>query len=192
MSVKILALSGSSRAESLNRKLVLNASRGAENYGAKVTLLDWNEMDLPIYGGDLEKSEGVPEKAQNLITLFNDHDGFLISTPEYNGAFSGLLKNAIDWVSRFYMLESKPPHPFKNKIAGIMSASPGALGGIRGLPHLRVVLSGLGTLVIPEQLALSKAGEAFGDDDILKDEKMRATAEGIGARTAEVIQKLSS
>ncbi len=125
-----------------------------------------------------------------LKRLFLAHDGLLISSPEYNGGLSGVLKNTIDWVSR----RGDDPRPlaaFAGKVAGIMSASPGGLGGIRGLGQLRQLLSVLGVLVIPEQRAVARAGEVFDAAGRLKDDAAQAAVEAIGARVADLLRRLA-
>lgn len=157
---KILALSGSTRRDSFNRKLVGVAVDAARAAGGDVTLIDLADYPLPLYDGELEDRDGLPDNALRLKALFKDHDALLISSPEYNSSMPPLLKNAIDWVSREWQGESGLV-PYQNKVAAIMAASPGALGGMRMLPHLRQVLNTLGVLVLPGQFSLAHADEAF-------------------------------
>ena len=167
---RILALAGSTRSESFNKKLVSHASALATEAGADVSLIDLREFDMPLYDGDLEESTGLPENANRLYDLFKSHDALLLSSPEYNGSISAVLKNAIDWVSRPREGDVALA-AFSGKIAGLMAASPGGLGGLRGLAHVRAVLSTLGMLVLPSQVAVAKVHEAFNDDGSLKDER---------------------
>ncbi len=186
---KILAFAGSTRTDSYNKKLVHVAAEGARKAGALVTIIDLRDYPLPLYDGDLEESQGLPENARRLKALFTEHQGFLIASPEYNSSISGVLKNAIDWVSR--PVDDKPPLvEFKGKVASIMSASPGALGGLRGLTPLRSILENIGVLVLPDQIAVSKAHEAFNSDGTLKDAKQQASVEKLGANLSEVTRKL--
>ena len=157
---KILALSGSTRRDSLNRKLIQAAVDATQAAGGDVTLIDLADYPLPIYNGDLEDKEGLPDNALRLKALFKEHDAFLIASPEYNSSIPAVLKNTIDWVSREWQGESGLV-PYQNKIAAIMAASPGSLGGMRMLPHLRQILNALGVLVLPAQFSLSNADEAF-------------------------------
>ena len=157
---KILAFAGSTRSDSWNRKLLQAAVAAAKSSGAEVTLLDLRDYPLPLYNGDLEAKAGLPEPAQRLKTLFKAHDGLLIASPEYNSSVSPLLKNTLDWVSRDWQGESGLL-PYQNKVAAIMAASPGALGGMRMLPHLRQILNTLGVLVLPGQFSLPHADKAF-------------------------------
>ncbi|MHB1083750.1 MAG: NADPH-dependent FMN reductase [Thiobacillus sp.] len=157
---KILAFSGSIRRASLNRKLIQTAVDATRVAGGEVTLIDLADYPLPLYNGDLEDKEGLPDNALRLKALFKDHDALLISSPEYNSSIPPLLKNTIDWVSREWQGESGLV-PYQNKVAAIMGASPGSLGGMRMLPHLRQILNTLGVMVLPGQFALSRADQAF-------------------------------
>jgi len=170
VTIRLLAFCGSARRESCNRLLLAAAVATARAAGAAVTELDLRTDLLPIYDGDLEAEFGLPAAALELKKLFAGHDGFLIASPEYNGFFSPLLKNALDWVSR---PAPDTPAPFAGKAAGLLAASPGALGGIRCLPHLRLLLSNLGVTVSPAQLALGQADRAFAVDGSLADASQR-------------------
>ncbi len=186
---KILAFAGSTREASFNKKLVRVAADGARDAGAEVTLIDLRDFPMPLYDGDLEANEGLPEPVQRLKALFLEHQGLLIASPEYNGGMSAVLKNTIDWVSRAAEGEGGLA-AYKDKVAGLMSASPGGLGGLRGLTHVRQILGNIGVLVLPQQHALGGAGEAFDDDGTLKDSVQQATVTGIGARLARTIESL--
>lgn len=186
MTPRLLAFSGSARKGSYNHKTVLIAAEAAREAGADVNVISLRDFALPIYDGDLEAERGVPEGARRLKDLFLGHDGFLIASPEYNGAFSPLLKNAIDWVSR-PTEEGETAltlRAYRGKVAGIMSASPGPWGGIRGLTHLRQVLSGIFVLVAAEQFAVPNAQTAFDETGMLKDKTQRSLVEAIGRRVA--------
>ncbi len=186
---KILAFAGSARAASFNKRLVKIAAAGARAAGAEVTVIDLNEFPLPIYDGDLEVREDLPPNARKLKDLFLANDGLLISSPEYNSSFSALFKNAIDWVSR--PVPGEPPLGcFDGKVAAIMSASPGALGGLRGLVHVRSLLGNIRVTVLPDQVAVIKAHEAFGEGDRLSDDKLQAQVAALGAKLAQVLAKL--
>lgn len=178
---RLLVFAGSARAGSHNKRLARAALAVAEAQGAAASFADLAEFPMPIYDGDLESRSGMPAEAQRFRELLIAHDAFLIASPEYNSSFSPLLKNAIDWASRSQPSDSSPVPAFKGKVAGIMAASPGRLGGIRMLPHLRQVLTTLGTLVVPEQLALAQASEAFAEDGSLKDAANQKMLEGIVA-----------
>ncbi len=189
MPARILAFAGSLRKDSFNKKLIQVAVDGARNAGAEVTLIDLRDYPLPIYDGDLEASQGLPENGRKLKDLFLAHEGLLLSCPEYNSSITGVLKNTIDWVSR-PVAAVKPLAEFHGKVAGLVAASPGALGGLRGLVHVRSILGNIGVLVVPEQHAVAKANEAFNPDGTLKDEKQKQAVERVGARVAELVQKI--
>lgn len=186
---RILAFAGSARADSYNKRLVRIAARAAEDAGAQVSLIDLKDYPLPIFNEDLERDEGPPENAVKLKKLFLEHAGLLISAPEYNSSITALLKNTIDWVSR--RSEGEPPlAAYENKVAALMSASPGNLGGLRGLVHVRSILGNIGVLVLPDQVAISRAFEAFDESGNLKDEKQQAKLEKLAASLAQTVEKL--
>jgi NAD(P)H-dependent FMN reductase len=187
---KILALAGSTRSQSLNKQLIAVAARMAREAGADVTLLDLRDYAMPLYDGDLEAASGLPEKARELKRLFAEHQGLLIASPEYNSSVSAVLKNAIDWISR-HEPGDDGMIAFKGKIAAIMSASPGALGGLRGLVHLRSILGNIQTIVIPEQIAISRAQDAFDAEGNIKDERQAQSVRGVASRLVSVVEKLN-
>lgn len=186
---KILCFAGSLRTDSLNKKLVKLAMSGARSANAEVTYIDLRDFPMPIYDGDIEAATGLPEHAVRLKALMKEHDAFLISSPEYNSSISGALKNAIDWASR-PAGEEKPLECFTGKVAGIMSASPGALGGLRGLVAVRSILGNINVLVCPEQVAVPMAADAFDENGSLRDSKKQQLVENIGRRVADVTRKL--
>lgn len=188
---KILAFAGSTRTDSFNKKLVKIAATGAMEGGADVTVIDLRDFAMPLYDGDLEQQQGLPSNAKKLKDLMLSHQGFLISAPEYNSSISGVLKNTIDWVSRPSAGEESLAC-FKGKVAGIMSASPGGLGGLRGLVHVRAILENISVLVIPDQIAVSKAHEVFNADGTLKDKKQEDQVKRIGSSVAKLLLKISS
>ena len=186
---KILAFAGSAREASYNKTLVKIAAQGAQQAGAEVTVLDMREYPLPLFDEDLEREQGAPENAMKLKKLFTAHNGLLISSPEYNSSITPLLKNTIDWISRPAEGESMLA-AYAGKTAALLSASPGGLGGLRGLVHVRSILSSIGVLVIPDQIAISKAYEAFDAEGNLRDEKQQVRVLGIGKSLAEVTQRM--
>jgi chromate reductase, NAD(P)H dehydrogenase (quinone) len=186
---KILAFAGSTRRDSLNKKLVQIATQGVLQTGAEATFLDLADYRLPMFDEDLEASEGLPEKALRLKEIFLAHQGLLIASPEYNGSVTAVLKNTIDWLSR--------PTPgeaalacFTGKVAVLMSTSPGGLGGLRGLVHLRAILGNIGVIVLPGQVAVPKAHEAFAADGSLKDPKQQTSIQQLGQNVAAITGKL--
>lgn len=188
---RILAFAGSTRSGSFNKKLVKVAAKAAENAGATVTYVDLRDLKLPVYDGDLENEQGLPDGAKKLKALMLEHDGFLISSPEYNSSISAALKNAIDWASRPSEGEGQLA-AYRGKVAGIMAASPGGLGGLRGLVHLRAILENISVMVIPDQLAISQAHEAFNDDGTLNDDGQQTKVAGIAEKVAQTIAKLNA
>ncbi len=187
--VKILAFAGSTRTGSFNKQLVKIAVAGARAAGAEVTELDLRELPMPLYDGDLEAQQGIPEHAQAFKALLLAHEGLLIASPEYNSGITGVLKNAIDWASRSAPGEA-PLACFVRKVAALMSASPGALGGLRSLAHVRWVLGNIHVLVLPQQVAVPKAHEAFDAAGALKDAKQQAAVQRLGQDLAGVVVKL--
>jgi chromate reductase, NAD(P)H dehydrogenase (quinone) len=188
---KILAFAGSTRKESFNKKLVKIAADAARAAGAEVTLVDLRDIPMPLYDGDLEAEQGIPENAKKFKAMLLAHDGLLISAPEYNSSISGVLKNAIDWASRPVPGEA-PLACFAGKVATLMSASPGALGGLRGLIIVRSLLSNISVIVLPGQVAVPKAHEAFDTDGKLKDSKQQASIEALGRDLVGLLVKIKS
>ncbi len=188
---RILALAGSTRRDSFNHRLVTIAAAAARAAGAEVTVIRLSDYPLPLFDEDLEAAQGAPPAARELKRLMSAQDGFLIAAPEYNSSITAVLKNAIDWVSR-----PAPPEPplvaFRGKVAGLLSASPGTLGGLRGLVHVRAILGNLGVLVLPDQIAVARAHEAFTPDGALKDPQQQAAVEELGRRVAQVAARLKA
>jgi len=188
---RILAFAGSTRTDSYNKKLVQIAAAGARTAGAEVTYVDLRDLPMPLFDEDLETSHGLPPAARQFKDLLLAHQGLLIASPEYNSSIAAVLKNAIDWASR--PTAGEPPLAgFTNKAAVIMSASPGALGGLRGLVHLRSILGNIKVLVLPDQIAVPKAHEAFNPDGSLKDAKQQASIEQLGQKLTEILVKLNA
>lgn len=182
---KILAFAGSLRTGSLNKRLIRVAAEAARAAGAEVTLIELRDYPLPPYDGDIE-ANGLPAAAVALKDLFKAHAGLLISAPEYNGGISGTLKNTIDWISRRGD-DERSLAAFSGKFAGLMAASPGRLGAIRGLGQLRHVLTTVGVLVVPQQLGINAAATAFDEEGRLKDPAQQAAIEAIAARLVDLI-----
>ncbi len=187
---KIAVFAGSARKDSWNKKLAILAAQQLGNLGAHVTLIDLADYPMPIYDGDAESSDGIPAKAHDLRDLLAEHDGLLIACPEYNGSITPLLKNTIDWLSR--PAEGVPMMAaFRGKVAGLVSASPGALGGLRGLVHVRAILSGIGVLVVPQDASIASAHNAFNQDGTLLDEqhakRLTATLESLLHTTDRIL-----
>jgi len=176
--IKIVAFAGSSRTESFNKKLIKASIPFLEDAGAEVVYLDLKDYPLPIFDEDIEKEQGLPPAVRELKDLFISADGVLVSSPEYNGCFSGLFKNLTDWLSR--SVEGYPPlECFQFKTAALLAASPGGLGGVRVLPHVRNLLSNLKMHVIPDQFGLGNSYKAFDDNGSLIDMKNQETLKKI-------------
>lgn len=190
MSASVLVIAGSTRADAFSKKLARAAARGIDEAGATATLVDLRDYPLPLYDGDLEAAIGLPDQAVRLRELMLRHQALLIATPEYNASIPAVLKNALDWVSRPHA-----PEPgvsaYRDKVAAILSSSPGALGGLRGLVHLRQILQNVGCLVITEQFALGNAGAAFDADAQLTDAKQAAGVGAVVRRLLEVVGRLA-
>ena len=188
-SVKILAFSGSARKDSVNQRLANAAAVSLRQLGAEVTLVNLAQFDLPLFDEDLEKENGTPEGAVELKALMKSHHGFIIASPEYNSSLTPLLKNAIDWASRPAEGEMGLA-AFSGKTASLLSASPGALGGLRGLVHLRAILGSINMLVLPMQVALPSAFSAFNEDGTLLDENNQKKIDALAAEVIGYTSKL--
>ena len=170
----IIVFAGSTRNQSLNKKLALYATQLIQNDGTvNVQFIDLADYDMPLYNGDLEQESGMPERASAFKSLLQECDGFFITSPEYNGFFTSLLKNTLDWATRPHTDSNKNTRdPFKDKVASIASTSPGPTGGMRGLPHLRTYLSGIGSHVTPMQTAVGNGMSVFDHDNTITDERL--------------------
>jgi chromate reductase, NAD(P)H dehydrogenase (quinone) len=166
--LKILVIPGSLRTGSHNARLAAAAAYELAQAGAEVTRISLGDFPLPIYDGDLQTKSGVPKHAINLKRMMSAHHGVLIVTPEYNSSVPPLVKNAIDWVSRVQDAHETRGQVFRERVFAIAAASESRLGGTRCLAALRLILSACQAMVIPNQLALAFAGEAYDDMDRLK------------------------
>jgi chromate reductase, NAD(P)H dehydrogenase (quinone) len=158
--VKVLVFAASLRADSLNQRLAALAARVARQQGATVDLASMHDFDAPWYDGDQEAAGMMPKGAEELRRRLGESDALIVASPEYNASMPGVLKNLIDWTSRFR------PQPFDGKHALLLSASPSLAGGNRGLWALRVPFEHLGTRVFPDMFSLAMAHKAFAGDDI--------------------------
>lgn len=181
--MNILIFAGSTRRDSVNRKLARVAAHAVTAAGAEATLLELVDYPMPLLSGEIEAESGPPENAFKLQTLIAAHTGLIIVSPEHNHSISALLKNTLDWISRTTRVSGD--NPFTGKIAGIMAASPGGLGGLQGLDHLERVLTTLGVLVLPKKVAVPKADQAFGADGELLDE---ASARRVGELATDLVK----
>jgi chromate reductase, NAD(P)H dehydrogenase (quinone) len=194
MSKPILIFAGSTRAQSLNRKLAHEAARLVRETGSRSTLIELQDLNIPLYNADLE-ARGTPRDVIHLKEFMHSHAGWIIVSPEYNGSYTALLKNTIDWASSPAKvgLECSIDEaenwksglkPFAGKVVGMLSASPGALGGLRSLEHLAPLLRNLQCWLTPQQFALGHANDAFDAKGRLKDE---ATVQRVKAVVDQVI-----
>lgn len=177
----LLVFAGSTRAQSFNRKLATVAADIGREAGATVTHIELADFDVPLYNADLE-AKGTPRDVVRLKELFFAHPAWVVVSPEYNGSYTGLMKNTIDWVSspiKGDPVWSSGTKPFAGKVVGMLSASPGALGGLRSLSHLAPLLMNLQCWVSPRQFALSKAGEAFTPEGKLVTDAARESVRGV-------------
>lgn len=195
ITVRLLAICGSERYGSLNRKLLDAAAKSARSQGAQVDGIDLRSLALPLYDGDIEKGAGVPEGAKRLRDALLAADGVLLATPEYNGFPTPLLLNSFDWLSRLAADGAVPSGlaATAGKSLGIVSASPGLLGGLRSLNFTRQYLSmAIAMMPVPQQFALAKAHEAFDDAGALKDAKHQASVDAVVASLIRVAAALKS
>ncbi|MEE9335573.1 MAG: NAD(P)H-dependent oxidoreductase [Granulosicoccaceae bacterium] len=166
----ILCFAGSARKQSLNKQLAKQAAGIAQVAGADGQFIDLADYAMPLYHGDEETGLGLPEHAKTLKAMFTAADGLFIVSPEYNSSFSPLLKNTIDWLSRSHMENETGLSAYHGKIAGLAAVSPGRLGGLRGLPSLRILLSNLGVTVAPHQTAVGSAYDKINEQGEFTDE----------------------
>ena len=187
--MRLLFFAGSAREGSHNKKLARLGQKIAEATGIEAVFADLADYHMPIYHGDLENDQGVPERARAFKALLEEYDGVMIVTPEYNASVPPLLKNTIDWLSRV----KDEPDVFKTRVFAISGASPGYYGAMRSLLTLRQILSaGLGALVIPQQMALPRAVQAFEEDGSLKDEAQQKMFAGVVEALAVAARKFKT
>ncbi len=192
---KLLFFSGSTREGSLNAKLAALAHKTAELNGIEATLITLKDYPLPLYDGDLEAAEGIPEPARKLKALMQHHNGIFVASPEYNGGMSPLLKNTIDWLSRVNDEDMKASEMFRSRAFAFGSVAASEMGGIRGLIQLRQVLAvALGAHVIGGQVQVAGGPDNFDDDGNMTDERrfsfLKANVEML-ARTASALFPLN-
>lgn len=189
--LKIAIISGSLRKGSFNTSLVkFVANSMASNGSVEVDEISLGALDLPMFSEDLE-ANGLPANVLDLKDRLIAADAVLIASPEYNGSLSGALKNAIDWASRPREGEASLAC-FKGKVGGLLAASPGAIGGLRGLRHVRQILTQLQMVVVPAEFALGVAHEAFDADGNLQDERAATMAKGVGLAVSQMANALKN
>lgn len=198
----ILIFAGSSRVNSFNRKLAKEAARLVREADARPTYIELSDLNIPLYNADLE-SRGTPADVIRLKEMMHSHAGWIIASPEYNGSYTALLKNTIDWASS--PAKAGPEcsedeattwkngtKPFAGKVVGLLSASPGMMGGLRSLDHLAPLLRNLQCWLAPQQFALGKAGDAFDAQGRIKDDASMAKVKAVVDQVIFAAQRLSA
>jgi len=191
---RILVFAGSARKDALSKRVARAAHAAVLEAGGDATLIDLADYHAPLYNGDQEAAGGVPPEITRLLAQIEAHDGMLIASPEYNGSMTPLVVNTLDWVSRVF----SPPAPKEGLaiLAGmpvaIVGSSPGALGGLRALFHLRDLLGNLGMLVLPKQLAVGKSHEAVTAEGVLVDERQKKAMLGVARALVQTAAKLKN
>ncbi|NJS36265.1 MAG: NAD(P)H-dependent oxidoreductase [Brachymonas sp.] len=198
----ILIFAGSSRVNSFNRKLAKEAARLVREADARPTYIELGDLNFPLYNADLE-SRGTPGAVIRLKEMMHAHAGWIIASPEYNGSYTALLKNTIDWASSPAKAGAECSQdeaenwksgtkPFAGKVVGLLSASPGMMGGLRSLEHLAPLMRNLQCWVAPQQFALGKAGDAFDAQGHLKDEAAIAKVKAVVDQVIWAVQRLGT
>lgn len=190
---RLLFFAGSARAGSHNKRLADLAHRIALANGVESVFVDLNDYPMPIYHGDVEAEQGPPEEARKFKALLGEYQGVFIASPEYNASIAPLLKNTLDWVTRVRSKGETGLEVFRSRVFAISGASPGYYGGMRSLLQLREILAvGLGAAVIPQQIALPRAHEAFDADGTLKDDRQRELLKSVVEALAVAARKFAS
>ena len=188
---KILAFSGSTRRNSYNQAVVECAAQAAKDAGAEVTVINLADYAMPLFNEDEEAEYGIPERAQAFKQLMIEHDGILIASPEYNSSYPAVLKNAIDWASR--KAGDEPVlAAYKLKVVGLMAASPGALGGMRVLVVLRMLMQNLSCIVAPAQVAVGNVADKLDESGAISDEKTKKQLANLAKQVVDLATKLKS
>jgi NAD(P)H-dependent FMN reductase len=184
---KILVMAGSLRSGSHNGRLVALVAKELALAEVDVTRISLADYPLPLLDADLLADAGPPANAVKLTRMLTAHQGVFIASPEYTASVTPLLKNAIDWMTRVRERNEPADAAFKGRVFAIGSASSGAAGGVRSLMALRQILElGCGALVIPEQINVGRADQAFDDMDNLKDENLAAALKAMVRRLIEL------
>lgn len=191
--VRLLCFAGSTREGSYNKKLARLAQHIASANGVEAVFVDLRDYPMPLYEGDLEAADGPPQKAKEFKALLGEYQGIFIASPEYNSSITPLLKNTLDWVSRVRAKGETGLEVYRSRVFAISGASPGYYGGMRSLLHLRQILEvGVGAAVIPQQLALPRAGDAFEGDGSLKDKAQQDLLKTVVEKLAVAARKFIS
>ncbi len=188
---KLIFISGSTRKDSVNTKLLKIAYEAAKEVGADAKLIDLADYDMPIYNGDLEAKGGLPEAGKRLKKEFIAADGFFIASPEYNSSLSPVLMNALHWISRKDDGTGGELVAFTGKVAALGAASPSWRGGLRGLVPLKMMLGNIGVHVIPEDVTITSAHQAFDDNGNFKEERNTKAVKTLVKTLNDVAGKLT-
>jgi len=191
--MRLMFFAGSTREGSYNRKLARLAHRIAEANGIEGVVIELKDYPMPLYNGDLDASDGPPKAAREFRALLGEYQGVFIASPEYNSSIAPLLKNTLDWVTRVRAKGETGLEVYKSRVFAISGASPGNYGAMRSLLHLRQILEvGIGATVIPQQLALPRAGDAFEEDGSLKDKTLQEMLKAVVEALAVAARKFAS
>jgi NAD(P)H-dependent FMN reductase len=191
--MRLLFFAGSTREGSFNRKLAALAHHIAEANGIEAVLVDLKDFPMPIYNGDLEAKDGPPERARAFKALLTEYQGVFIASPEYNSSVTPLLKNTLDWVTRVRAKGESGLEVFKTRVFAISGASPSYYGAMRSLLHLRQILEvGIGATVIPQQIAVPRAMDAFDADGSLKDKAQQDLCKSVVEALAVAARKFAA
>jgi chromate reductase len=191
--MRLLFFAGGVRDGSFNKKLARLGQHIASANGIESVFVDLREYPMPLYDGDLEAREGPPRQAREFKALLEEYQGVFIASPEYNSSVTPLLKNTLDWVTRVRAKGETGLEVYRTRVFAISGASPGYYGGMRSLLHLRQILEvGIGATVIPQQLALPRAGDAFAEDGSLKDKGQQDMLKGVVEALAVAARKFAS
>jgi chromate reductase len=191
--MRLLFFAGSTREGSYNKKLAWLARHIASANGIEGVFVDLKDYPMPLYNRDLEAEQGPPLKAQEFKALLGEYQGVFIASPEYNSSVTPLLKNTLDWVTRVRAKGETGLEVYKTRVFAISGASPGYYGTMRSLLHLRQILEvGIGATVIPQQLALPRAGDAFLEDGSLKDKAQQNLLKGVVEAFAIAAKKFAA
>jgi chromate reductase, NAD(P)H dehydrogenase (quinone) len=191
--MRLLFFAGSTREGSYNKKLARLAQHIATANGIEGVFVDLKDYPMPLYNGDLEAEQGPPQKAAEFKALLAEYQGVFIASPEYNSSVTPLLKNTIDWVTRVRAKGETGLEVYKTRVFAISGASPGYYGAMRSLLNLRQILAvGVGATVIPQQLALPRANDAFEEGGSLKDNAQQTMLKDVVEKLAIAAKRFNS
>jgi len=191
--MRLLFFAGSTREGSYNKRLARLAQHTAQANGVEGVFVDLRDYAMPLYSGDLEAEQGPPVAAREFKALLGEYQGIFVASPEYNSSITPLLKNTLDWVTRVRGNGESGLEVYKSRVFAISGTSPGYYGAMRSLLHLRQILEvGIGATVIPQQMALPRAGDAFADDGSLKDKAQQGLIKDVVEALAIAARKFVS